>query len=169
MRKNSLLLATLKYKHWADRRTIDAVGAMNEIEHAPFLAFARQQLNHMIRVEELFKSRLLGLPEPHASTNTVQIPELANLDQRITISNLWLTSYAEGLKPFQLEERLSFQFVDGERGNMTRHEIFFHIVNHGTYHRGAIGYALDLARTDRPADTYTVFIHAAEPQRRKMA
>lgn len=49
---------------------------------------------------------------------------------------------------------------------MTRQEILFHIVNHGTYHRGAIGHALDLAGAPRPADTYTVFIHAAQPQRR---
>jgi len=49
---------------------------------------------------------------------------------------------------------------------MTRLEILFHIINHGTYHRGAIGHALDLAQVSHPADTYTVFIHATEPERR---
>jgi uncharacterized damage-inducible protein DinB len=42
----------------------------------------------------------------------------------------------------------------------------FHLVNHGSYHRGAIGHALDLADASRPADTFTVFIHSAEPHRR---
>ena len=46
---------------------------------------------------------------------------------------------------------------------MTRQEILFHIVNHGTYHRGAIGHALDLAGAPRPADTYTLYIHSAQP------
>ena len=50
---------------------------------------------------------------------------------------------------------------------MTRLEILFHIINHGTYHRGAIGHALDLAEVPHPADTYTVFIHAAQPERRE--
>ena len=50
---------------------------------------------------------------------------------------------------------------------LTREEIIYHLINHGTYHRGAIGHALDLAAAPRPADTYTVFIHAAEPERRE--
>ncbi len=61
----------------------------------------------------------------------------------------------------------AFQFVDGKHGTMTRREILFHIVNHGTYHRGAIGHALDLAGVSHPADTYTVFIHSAQPVRRE--
>jgi len=50
--------------------------------------------------------------------------------------------------------------------SLTREEVIYHLINHGTYHRGAIGHALDLARAPRPADTYTVFVHAAEPERR---
>lgn len=42
----------------------------------------------------------------------------------------------------------------------------YHLINHGTYHRGAIGHALDLAGAARPADTYTVFVHATELGRR---
>jgi uncharacterized damage-inducible protein DinB len=61
---------------------------------------------------------------------------------------------------------VSFRFLDGQRGAMTREEVLSHLVNHGTYHRGAIGRAFDLAGGLRPADTYTVFIHAVEPGRR---
>jgi uncharacterized damage-inducible protein DinB len=64
-------------------------------------------------------------------------------------------------------EPIRFQFVDGQRGSLTREEILFHLVNHGTYHRGAMGHALDLANAHRPADTYTVFIHSVEPGRRE--
>ncbi|WP_241077695.1 DinB family protein [Phytopseudomonas seleniipraecipitans] len=56
-------------------------------------------------------------------------------------------------------------FVDGKQGMLSREEAIFHLVNHATYHRGAIGHALDLADANLPADTYTVFIHGAEPQR----
>ncbi|KQV97205.1 DinB family protein [Rhizobacter sp. Root1221] len=164
-----MLIETFKYKQWADRRTLDAVGTMDENEHPSSTAFARQQLNHMVRVEELFKARLLGELAPHASTNTESVPDLDELDRRMTASNLWFARYIGQLDSSQLNQSLNFQFVDGLQGTMTRREILFHIVNHGTYHRGAIGHALDLAEAVRPADTYTVFIHAVEPSRRENA
>jgi uncharacterized damage-inducible protein DinB len=167
--ESSMIFAALKYKQWADLRTLDAVRALNTVDHPSSLAFARQQLNHMVRVEELFKARLLGEAEPHSTTNTEHVPELPELDRRISESNSWFLSYAEGLPPAQLTEPLGFRFVDGQRGTMTRDEVLFHIVNHGTYHRGAIGHALDLAHAPRPADTYTVFAHAIEPHRREQA
>ncbi len=161
-----MLIQTFRYKQWADRRTLDAVATIDASKHPSSLAFARQQLNHMVRVEELFKARLLGKTEPHASTNTDVVPELDELDQRLSASNRWLAGYVEALSPDQLAEVRQFQFVDGKQGSMSRQEILFHLVNHGTYHRGAIGHALDLAGAVRPADTYTMFIHADEPGRR---
>ena len=81
-------------------------------------------------------------------------------------ANQWLLTYAKSLSASQLKEDISFTFVDGKRGRLSREEVIFHLINHGTYHRGAIGHALDLAVGTRPADTYNVFIHAAEPERR---
>lgn len=84
-----MLIDMFKYKQWADRRTLDAVATIDQHAFAGALAFARQQLNHMVRVEELFKARLQGEPEPHASTNTELVPDLTSLDQRISASNHW--------------------------------------------------------------------------------
>ena len=125
-----------------------------------------QQLNHIVIVEELFRARLLGLNAPHQSTNTVQIPVLSELSMRLSSSNKWLLAYTQQLNNESLNEMIHFQFVDGRNGRMTCAEILFHLINHGTYHRGAIGHSLDLADGDRPADTYTVFAHAVEPTRR---
>ena len=162
-----LLHNSLAYKSWADRRSLDAVAQIDAHTMAHELDFALQQLNHMVRVEELFKARLLALPEPHTSTNTDELPKLQELDGRLTASNQWLQTYARQLAPHQLDERIRFAFVDGKNGLLSREEVLFHLINHGTYHRGAIGRALDLAGAPRPADTYTVFIHAAEPARRE--
>lgn len=156
----------LEYKSWSDRRILDAVAQLTQSEHKSALDFARQQLNHMVRVEELFQARLRGLDDPHDSTNTEHLPELAELDARLMAANQWLLPYARSLTPTSLKENIAFTFVDGKRGRLSREEAIFHLINHGTYHRGAIGHALDLAGGHRPADTYNVFIHAAEPQRR---
>ncbi|MSQ64162.1 MAG: damage-inducible protein DinB [Betaproteobacteria bacterium] len=162
-----MLISALKYKQWADQRTLAAVEVIDGENSPSAIAFALQQLNHMVRVEELFRARLLGVSPPHTSTNTEVVPGLQELSQRITDSDKWFTKYGETLPPNQLTESVYFDFVDGKRGAMTRQEILFHIINHGTYHRGAIGHALDLARALRPADTYTVFIHSVEPERRQ--
>jgi uncharacterized damage-inducible protein DinB len=162
-----VLIKAIRYKAWADQRTLAAVRMINSAEFPSALQFALQQLNHMIRVEELFRARLLAEALPHLSTNTESVPGIAELDQRLVASNLWLESYVQATPGPKLSEAVKFQFVDGQRGTLSRQEILFHIVNHGTYHRGAIGHALDLAQTPRPADTYTVYIHAAEPARRE--
>ena len=161
-----MLIDAFKYKQWADRRTLDAVKCLYGSNGPTAAAFALQQLNHMVRVEELFRARLLGAEAPHSSTNSEVVPEFEELEKRITDSNEWFMRFVEDVEPGRKDQLIRFQFVDGKRGSMTRLEIFFHIINHGTYHRGAIGHALDLAQVPRPADTYTVFIHSVEPARR---
>jgi uncharacterized damage-inducible protein DinB len=42
----------LKYKSWADRRILDAVAKLDPATHPAQFDFARQQLNHVVRVEE---------------------------------------------------------------------------------------------------------------------
>lgn len=160
------VIEPLRYKAWADRRTLDAVAAIDAQVAPSSRAFALQQLNHLVRVEELFRARLAGIAEPHASTNTERLPPLCDLDTRLTASNAWLLDHYATLAPQRLREDIRFTFTDGKPGRLSREEIAFHLINHGTYHRGAIGHALDLAGAARPADTYTVFIHASEPDRR---
>jgi uncharacterized damage-inducible protein DinB len=161
-----VLVEATKCKRWADQRVVDAVKKINITNFPSAAAFARQQLNHMIRGEELFRARLAGEPVPHLSTNTEIVPELVALIQRMKESNHWFSSYIQLLEDSVRQQTVSFEFVDGKRGSLTRLEILFHIINHGTYHRGAIGHCLDLADVPHPADTFTVFVHSAEPERR---
>lgn len=160
------ILNQLRYKHWADQRTLAAIAQIDAQVFPAELAFARQQLNHMVRVEEVFRARLSGKAEPHDSSNSEIVPALQELGKRLSDSNDWLQHYAAALLPETLGEIIHFRFLDGQAGAMSPAEILFHLVNHGSYHRGAIGRALDMAGGLRPADTYTVFIHATEPERR---
>lgn len=165
-----MLKDAYRYKVWADERILAALADFEGKGQAtPAFAFMRQQLNHMVIVEELFKARLLGEQAPHPATNTAVIPDLHALTQRLTACDAWATDYLVRITPTELCSTVSFGFSDGQHGTLTRQEILFHLINHGTYHRGAIGHALDLGGGKRPADTYTVFIHSAEPQRRQSA
>lgn len=161
-----LLTNALRYKAWADGRSLAAAARLETHRFAQQDAFIRQQFNHMVRVEEVFRARLLAQPEPHTSTNSETVPPLQELHERLTASNHWLQAYAPSLTPDSLSETLHFRFLDGQAGSLNREEILFHLINHGTYHRGAIGHALDQAGGLRPADTYTVFVHEVEVGRR---
>ena len=161
-----MLIEAFNYKQWADQRTLEAISRIDGDKFPGAVTFTRQQLNHLVRVEDLFKARLLGAAAPHLSTNTEVVPDFPELKQRIGDSNQWFARYVQNLAPEHWSQAVCFQFVDGKPGRMTRLEILFHIINHSTYHRGAIGHSLDLAQVPHPADTYTVFIHAAEPERR---
>ena len=163
-----MLVDAYRYKVWADERTLQAVADVErQVYASPALAFMCQQLNHMVIVEELFQARLRGEQAPHQATNTEVVPSLQALTQRLTASNAWATDYLARAAAAELGRRVTFVFADGQNGAMTCQEILFHLINHGTYHRGAIGHALDLGGGKRPADTYSVFIHGAEPDRRQ--
>ncbi|WP_303670709.1 DinB family protein [Pseudomonas aeruginosa] len=161
-----LLVESFNYKAWSDRRTLDAIARIDAEAFPASLAFALQQLNHMAIVEELFRARLLGEPAPHQQTNSEVVPGYDVLRRRLEDSAVWFAGYVAELPLERRGEWLRFRFADGRDGGMTRQEILFHIVNHGTYHRGTIGHALDLAGAPRPADTYTLYVHAAQPERR---
>ena len=154
------------YKQWSDQRLFNAIEQIDQNQFPQDYDFARQQLNHMMIVEELFRARLERHAPPHSQTNTPNLPSLVELQQRITISDTWFIGFVQNLTPVQLSEILHFHFIDGKIGQLSVAEILFHMINHGTYHRGNIAHALHHAQVVHPADTYTVFIHEVEPERR---
>ena len=160
-----MLVQAFAFKRWADARTLDAVESIDQGAHGRSYAFTLQQLNHMVIVEELFRSRLLGETPPHSRTNTDQVPGLDVLGRRLDASNDWYSEFINNLD--SLERRISFVFADGRPGTMNVEEILFHIITHGSYHRGSIAHALEQAGVPHPVDGYGIYIHAAEPRRRE--
>lgn len=102
----------------------------------------------------------------HTQTNTDVLPAFEVLQQRIEASDVWFTNFVQHIQVEQLSDVIHFQFIDQKMGRLSVEEILFHIINHGTYHRGNIAHALHHANVEHPADTYTVFIHQFEPERR---
>lgn len=161
---SSILTHTFNYKKWADQRTLKAIAQIDRSRFADAYAFVLQQINHMVIVEELFKSRLTGESAPHKSTNTEKVPDYEELKDRLIASGDWYIHFITG--HLDSEKTVSFIFADGKRGSMTVAEILFHVVNHGSYHRGNIAHALDLAAVPHPVDGYGLYIHEKEPDRR---
>jgi len=162
-----MIKEAFNYKGWADRRALRAIGEVDEYLHTDSFAFMLQQLNHMVIVEDLFRSRLINEPALHTATNSKTVPNLDTLKSRLIASSKWYLNYVASLSMESFKEVISFTFADGKNGSMTVEEILFHIVNHGSYHRGSIAHALDLAGFAHPPDGYGIYIHEKAPERRK--
>lgn len=160
-----MLKKAFEYKRWADERTLRAIQAIDKERFPDSYTFSLQQINHMTIVEELFKSRLLGEPPPHESTNTDDVPSLGELKARLTKSADWFERHISNFE--NGNDKISFEFADGKSGMLSVSEIHFHIINHSSYHRGSIAHALDLASVPHPIDGYGIYIHEKEPTRRE--
>ena len=160
-----MFIQAFSYKKWADKRTLNAIENIDKGVFFQSYCFSLQQINHMVIVEELFKSRLTNNPAPHKSTNTEVVPDYEELRARLIESCEWYLDYVSSLDDHS--ESVRFIFADGKHGMMTVEEILFHIVNHGSYHRGNIAHSLDLASVPHPVDGYGLYIHDKEPQRRE--
>ncbi|MDR0237568.1 DinB family protein [Acinetobacter sp.] len=154
------------YKQWSDQRLFKAIAQINQEKYLDDYNFAKQQFNHMLIVEELFRSRLENKKALHTQTNTEVLPAFDELQQRIEHSHVWWIKFVKQIELIQLSKVIHFQFIDKKTGSLSIEEILFHIINHGTYHRGNIAHALHHAQVTHPADTYTVYIHQHEPERR---
>ena len=92
-----MLIQVFEYKKWADERTLNAIERVDKQLFPSSYSFVLQQLNHMIIVEDLFKSRLANSIAPHNSTNTDLVPDIAELKRRLLASGQWYLGYASEL------------------------------------------------------------------------
>jgi uncharacterized damage-inducible protein DinB len=66
--------------------------------------------------------------------------------------------YAHSISEEDLLEIVSFQFVDGGEGAMSRSDMILHVVNHGTYHRGLVSDMMYQVPAMPPANDLTVYL-----------
>ena len=70
----------------------------------------------------------------------------------------WYIQHVNSMSPVDLAETIKFQFVDGGPGEMKAVDMLNHVLFHGTYHRGAVGWLLSESGVTPPKDVLTVFL-----------
>jgi uncharacterized damage-inducible protein DinB len=155
------------HKAWANAELFAALVEVNVSAHPAEARNAIRILNHVFVVDRIFQAHLEGKAHGYTATNTKETPTVQALAAAVKELDAWYVSYAEGLAPSALRERVRFQFTDGDKGLMSREEILLHVITHGGYHRGAAGQVMRTASATPPRDLYTRFLHIAEPVRRQ--
>jgi len=157
-----------RYAAWANSRLFDAMSALP----AGLLLEARPGrpngmngvLSHSYVVDLIWKAHLEGSEHGFTSRNFDIIPSFEELHLAQQRSDEWFISYADEQNEKSLEELVSFRFVDGSPGSMSRGGILLHIVNHKTYHRGYIADMLYEAGCRPPTIDLPVFLRDEPPE-----
>ena len=155
-----------QYKKWANNELLDlGEKQFSKLPESDGTFFIRI-LNHTTVVDSLFISRILGETEKYNGDNTVETPTLTELRETMNQNDSWLVHYAESASEQELTRVVSFKFVDGDTGQLSVEEILIHLLTHGSNHRGMASRTLAINSLERPNDTFTRYLHQAEPSRR---
>lgn len=137
-----LIVNMLRYKSWANDRTFEDLAALppEELTRPRQTNFGTilSTLNHILVVDDIFRHHLEGRPHGYSARNTEETPPLAEIVARQREMDAWYLSTTEACGPAAFDQGIDFTFVGGGDGHMSRGEIFLHVVNHATYHRGFI-------------------------------
>lgn len=164
---NKTVQSLFHYKRWADGELLDAIATLDAQQYGEAHHTCLRIFNHIHVVDAIFKANLLGKTHGFAATNTPETPTLTVLRNAVTELDNWLVDYVAIIGPQEGATPLSFHFVDGDKGQMSRDEMLLHLVTHGGYHRGAIGRILVQCGITPPRDTLTTFLHRSEPARQR--
>ncbi|GAC87468.1 DNA damage inducible nuclease inhibitor DinB [Gluconobacter thailandicus F149-1 = NBRC 100600] len=152
----------LQYRAWADRLTYEALLQLprEEIVKPRQTTFGTilQTLGHVHVVDDMFCHHLQGTEHSYRSRQADQTLDLKDWWWATQELHQWYMKACAGWSTDDLKEKISFAFIDGQAGIMTREEIILHVVNHATYHRGFIGDMLKQIPHNWPANDLTVFL-----------
>lgn len=156
------LAMLLRYNAWCNVRMFDALEALpaGEATKERPTRFRNMvhTMNHIYVIDDIFKAHLQGRKHGYTSRNTEREPSLAELREKKIAIDQWYLAQVQLWSRSDLAEPVAFEYVGGGAGLMTRREIIFHIINHGTYHRGIVADMLYQVPVKPPVSDITVYV-----------
>ncbi len=169
MTASTPLHTLFNYQAWANRELLIKMQGLDPAQHPTQCNTALRLLNHSHVVGQIFAAHLMGQPHGFASDNTPETPTLAQLCKSVPALDNWYLDYVATAATELLAESIHFVFTDGDKACMTRMEMLTHVVTHAIYHRGEVGRILTQLAIPLPWDTFAVYLHAMQPERRHHA
>lgn len=163
----ALLREMFRYNAWANAAFFAKLELLDADRHGEPRHVAIRQLNHCLVVNRIFKAHLTGTPHGYTEDNTPETQTLGELTAAAAAIDRWYLDYLDGVSEAALAETIAFDFTDGDRGRMSRQEMLTHAAIHGAYHRGEVGQILRQLSAPLPWDTFAVYLHQTQPERRE--
>lgn len=131
-----------RYNRWANELIFEAVAGLPAGEatkpRATLFKSMVHTLNHNYVIDRIFQAHLEQRGHGFTARNTPEPPPFEELRRAQREIDDWYIAWSDAIAPAALDERLSFTFVGGGQGAMTRGEMLLHVVNHTSYHRGFV-------------------------------
>lgn len=128
------------YTRWADRRPLDPCAELTPAQYTLELGGSFPSLQatiaHLAGANKLWSLRLAGLPNTGLQL-AAEIPDVATAAARLSEAYEVFEAAAPEWDTARLET-FTFRNIAGVEITRPRWQVFRHIVNHGTYHRGQI-------------------------------
>jgi uncharacterized damage-inducible protein DinB len=154
-------LRLFAFHHWAADRLLDALAPVTAGQlDAPWggsFASGRALLRHVVGAERVWVSRWAGrslpsipdFPATHAGADFRREWERVAAEER---------AFLAALEPGPLDRPLAYTNLKGEPCAYPLADVFVHVVNHGTYHRGQLSHLLRDLGVAPPATDYLIFV-----------
>lgn len=151
------LTTLFRYKRWADAETLAAISRVEE-NYKEKRHLMLRLMNHIYVVDRIFTANLSGQAHGYTALNTPETPDCATLKAAMADATEGFIDYITALPETTLMDTVHFRFVDGGAGEMKIIDMLNHVLFHGAYHRGAVGWLLSEAKQTPPKDVMTVFL-----------
>ncbi|AWP34913.1 DinB family protein [Pantoea eucalypti] len=155
---NTSLVTLLKFKRWIDAETLKVIKGISESAYAEKRHLMLRLMNHIYVVDMIFRANISGHKHGYTALNTPETPSADELEVKMNDCINWYIQRVSSMSPADLKETIKFSFVDGSEGEMTAADMINHMLFHGSYHRGAVGWLISECKGTPPKDVLTVFL-----------
>jgi len=156
------------YMAWADDVVLRNAEQLSEAQlMAPRDALFKSiagTFDHILVVEEIFRAHLDGRTHPHTARYRSTVLPFSEVADGLRKMDQYYVGLARNWSEAEQAEIISFEFVGGGEGAMTREDILLHLVNHATYHRGFVSTLLFPLISKGAASDLTVFLRDVWPE-----
>ena len=129
------------FLRWGDLQMLHAAGGVSDVEYYKerniSMGSIHKVLVHAMAAEWLWLSRWKG-ETPKRIEDHMDYPTRQALKERWPVVHLALTEFLDEQTYDSLNANFSYRTMKGEEVSGTLAEFMFHVVDHGSYHRGQL-------------------------------
>lgn len=129
------------YNSWANNRLFEAAAALSEDQYKRDLQSSHGGIHgtlaHIVGAEKIWLSRWIRKPESTVMTGK----DIASLEE---LKKVWeevgrrTATFLAGMNDNKLQSTIEIVTTEGKRYTHSYQQMFQHLVNHSSYHRGQI-------------------------------